>query len=439
MKKNLNKLATLALTGMMVAGMSFGAMADTEEENFTERNSFSFDKYLKIAGSNDSVPHVTFSFTAKPYDMSKPDDELLVTDNGEKAGVLNVYNGVTNFAGPATNRKVTGEVTFDGSENKPDNTVNKAVSIKCGDTDVVFTHAGIYRYSVEESFEKEKNTEFYDLYNRTVVVEDEEGKTTTRDQSSVKTNTNEVKYIDVYVQYDRETQNYKVTNVVLMKELPEADITIDKETGKVSYGDGKLAGIYNLYSTKHDEDFVPSEDGEDNAIVLTKKLGETGFTNKSDAFRFTIAFENIPNDFVVTYAKKRAGAESYGEKSTWSKVELNDVLAVELKADESVKITGIPVGIKYTITEEENSNYEPTYTDEKGEALSDGNQNKWDLADQSLDADLVSEIVCTNTHKDITVTGVAMNIAPYAAMVLGAGAFAGIFLGGKRRKAEDED
>jgi hypothetical protein len=450
MKKNLNKLATLALTGAIVAGMSFGAFADEVEDagqnqgqqqgtNYTVKNSFSFDKYLKIAGGdNVSVPHVTFSFTAKPYDMNKPDDELLNT--AEAAGILNVYNGVTNFAGPAANRKVTGKVTFSGAEQKKDGAVKNAVSIKCGDTDVAFTHAGIYRYTVEEVFNKEDNTDFYSLYNRTVTTADENGKTTETDQSSVKTNTNDVKYIDVYVQYDQDSKSYKVTNVVLMASLPDK-LSIDEETGKVNYAKAKLAGVNNLYSTKHDSKYVPSEDDDavDNAIILTKKLGETGFTNKSDSFRFTISFNNIPDDFVVTYAKKGAKDETYGEASTWSKVEASDVLAVELKADESVKITGIPVGINYTITEEENANYEPSYADEKGNALTDGNENKWDLANQSLDTDLVSEIVCTNTHKDITVTGVAMNIAPYAAMVLGAGAFAGIFLGGKRRKAEDED
>ena len=156
-----------------------------------------------------------------------------------------------------------------------------------------------------------------------------------------------------------------------------------------------------------------------------------------------MAFTNVPDGFVVTYAKKGASDADYGAASTWTyDGKAQTTLEVKLKADESVKITGIPAGIKYKVTETSDSNYTPSVKvdDTELNSASGGvGTNDWVLDERSLSNDLVDDIEWTNTQNDITVTGVAVNIAPYAAMVLGAGAFAGIFLGGKRRKAEDED
>lgn len=435
MKKNVNKLATLALTGMMMAGMSFSALA-ADGDSYTVRNSFSFDKYLQIVGGdNVSVPHVTFTFSAEPYKADKADGEML---NTESENTLNVYNGITGNA----ERKVTGDVTFTGSETKSDSKVKEVATLKNGNSDVVFTQAGVYRYKVSETFEAAKNSDFFDLYNKTT----ETGGTTTVTQSSMKTNKNKVNYIDVYVQYDAESSSYKITNVVLMTEDPRLDgVTVDADN-KVDYGTAKLAGVENLYSTKHTSDGKPGEDDddEDNAIILTKKLGTTGFQNNSKDFTFTVKFTNVPSDFVATYAKKTAEGD-YGTAET----NTGDTLTVTLKANETVKITGIPVGIKYEVTETSDSNYTPSIkfkagTDAAGtyaEADEDGgtDRNIWTLDERTLSDALVDNIEWTNTQNEITVTGVAMDVAPYAAMVLGAGAFAGIFLGGKRRRAEDED
>ena len=91
----------------------------------------------------------------------------------------------------------------------------------------------------------------------------------------------------------------------------------------------------------------------------------------------------------------------------------------ELGHDASYTITNIPVGVTYTVTEENSGAYTPSYLGETG----------------TIAADTEASATVTNTKNATTPGGVIMTIAPYALMVVLAGAFAVVFLT-RRNRAE---
>ena len=467
MKKNLNKLATLALTGMMVAGMSFGSLAATAPERGTDEgnwngstvtnSTFSFTKYLDKKESYTSIPHVKFAFETKATltsdstwnaDGSTLTNPKQISGTGEKDNdgnyTLPIYYGESGL-------KAT--VEFGGTKNGAVDTEEKqTVTFTKGNGSAVsFTKSGIYRFAVEEDWASD-----FDQNSLYKVTYSKDGKETT--ESSVKMNTNNVKYMDVYVVNGGTEDTFKISNVVLMTDaktpLTTTTQTVDEKSVQViNYGNAKLSGVDNEYTTKHT--LVPDEDSEDNMISIEKDLAGS-IKNESEEFTFKVYFTNVPSDFTVktAYKKKTATAGEDGQTTvTWNDesdkgnasgervtVEGTDYyITVTLKDNEKVEITGLPIGVKYKVVEASNSNYKASVTLDSTAVTLDGG---WTLDRSSAGLttdDFVDNIVWTNTREDITVTGVAVNIAPYAAMVLGAGAFAGIFLGGKRRKAEDED
>ncbi len=433
MKKNLNKLATLALTGMMVAGMSFGAMAATAPtENAWENKSttpavdgsFSFNKYLEMEETYTSVPHVKFAFSTEVVDKTK-DAESTTFESPKQIANTGTDSTLPVYYGPAG---LTATVEF-GSKNDDDSdNLNKTVTFKEGDKEVTgstFKKSGIYRFALAD--ETLSNDAMNDLYKN-------------GESTSFKLNTNQVKYMDVYVVNEEEKNTFKISNVVLMSSVPKDGIKSDK--GAVDYSTAKLSGIDNGYTTKHG-------DGKENKISIEKKLAGS-IQNESEEFTFKVYFTNVTSDFKVktVYSKNETaetnknGTDGKGNVITVTTEDSEHFITVALVGDEKVEITGLPVGIKYKVAETENGNYTPSIKlNEDGNVDENGGTDKdaWTLDERTLSSTLEDNIEWTNTRKDITVTGVAVNIAPYAAMVLGAGAFAGIFLGGKRRKAEDED
>ena len=468
MKKNLNKLATLALTGMMVAGMSFGAMAATAPEKGTGEgkwngstvtdNSFSFTKYLDKKETYTSIPHVKFAFETKATLTSDStwDTKGSTLANPEQIAGTGEKNNEGNYTLPIyygeSGLKATVEFgkTEDG---KVDTKENQTVTFTTSNGSAVsFTKSGIYRFAVEEDWASD-----FDQNGLYKVTYTKDGNETT--ESSVKMNTNDVKYMDVYVVNGDTEGTFKISNVVLMTNAKTAlTTTTQTVNGKsvqvIDYDNAKLSGVNNEYTTKHT--LVPGEDPKDNMISIEKDLAGS-IKNESEEFTFKVYFTNVPSDFTVktAYKIKTTTAGEGGQTTvTWSDeankgkadgekvtVEGTDYyITVTLKDNEKVEITGLPLGVKYRVVEASNSNYEASVTlDDTAVTLENDGWTLNRSTDGLTTDDFVDNIVWTNTREDITVTGVAMNIAPYAAMVLGAGAFAGIFLGGKRRRAEDED
>lgn len=149
------------------------------------------------------------------------------------------------------------------------------------------------------------------------------------------------------------------------------------------------------------------------SLEVTKKLAGD-FANYNDKFKIKVVLSKpkdkiIANDIFVdgtTVTPKEWAADG---TYTFEK---------ELGHDESYTITNIPVGVTYTVTEENPGQYTRS-SDETG----------------TIAADVKASATITNTKNASTPGGVIMTIAPYALMLVVAGAFAVVFLS-RRNRAE---
>ena len=420
MKKNLNKLATLALTGMMVAGMSFGSLAATSttwvstNPSILKNGKATIIKQIKlinhpVSGENKAgkdVPDVEYTYTVTPA----TGNEL------GKIGDYKVEAGPSGSLKGAEKDSLSITVAFTDSaridEKATYGIVEKEFGVEFDATK--FEQAGVYRYKIVES------------------------NPTTTDVSY--DNTDDTLYLDVYVD-----NSENITAVVLLNSAGDrTGITDeDKDEKKPGFvvtdddGQGNTKGdTYNTY----DLDVKKVIDGNDSVKNLT-------FNFEVELTQGTNGVDNVVNSWSGKTSSSTAQAEDRGLVGQNG----YGTVSYGLSNDGEIVIKNIPASATFTV-KETNSSVNAFVVTADGATLANAGLNgSVTLASNSGTAQTVSTgfvengtaaaktITITNKYSSTPVTGVAMNIAPYAAMVLGAGAFAGIFLGGKRRKAEDED
>ena len=420
MKKNLNKLATLALTGMMVAGMSFGAMAATGTTWVSTNPSILKDgkatiiKQIKlinhpVSGANEAgkdVPDVTYTYTVTPASGN----EL------GKIGDYQVEAGPSGSLKSAEKDSLSIAVSFTDNDNITEKTtygiVEKNFDVEFDATK--FEQAGVYRYKIVESNPTTTDVSYDDTDNTL--------------------------YLDVYVDSSKD-----ITAVVLLNSAGDrTGVTgTDKDEKKPGFvvtddgGQGETKGdTYNTY----DLDVKKVIDGNDSVKGLTFNF-EVALTKGADGV------DKVVDSWSGKASSSTAQAE---EKGTVGQNGYGTV-SYSLSNNGEIVIKNIPASATFTV-KETNSSVNAFVVTASGATLANaGSDNSVTLASNNGTAQTVSTgfvangtaaaktITITNKYSSTPVTGVAMDIAPYAAMVLGAGAFAGIFLGGKRRKAEDED
>lgn len=287
-----------------------------------------------------------------------------------------VYPGV---AGGAYFAQGNGTITFAPDTSDATKDVYEGTTIISTNAGV-FTRPGIYHYTVTEtkgSYEGiSYDTAARDLY--VYVVNDGNGK-------------------------------LKVSNVVLAKKVIEnnEEKTVKSEEWTNDYG--------------KDNDTIHS-------VKLTKKVtGTQGDLNKK--FNFTVKVKGAVNEaYKVTY---KASADEaavttyvYSDGSTVAAAKDNMVKTIAIANDGWIQIDGLSVGDKYTIKEVDYSSDGYTTKDNTVENLT---TNVDKLGDNAY--------VVENNKTPGSPTGVIMTIAPYALMVVLAGAFAVVFLT-RRNRAE---
>ena len=365
MKKNLNKLATLALTGILMTGMSFGALADDPVE---QAPVMSFNKVVTTdVGNYTYAPVTTFNFTVEAG-SEEGAKSLQITKEGDAESVY-VYAGVQ---GAVT----VGSAAFDGSETMDgDGQYTKAVKFTV--TAEKFTKPGVFHYTLTET------NGGYDG-----------------------------------IAYDSVAKDLYVVMV----------------NGEAA-GSYKCAGVFMVNENGEKIDQIVNDYGEKNNgthdIVISKNV-EGNLGDKTRKFKFTVT---------VTGAK--------GEKyyvTDKNETQLTDLVSgtaqvYELASDEAIHIKGLSNNDEVKVLEEE-ANTEGYTTTVAKTKIEDNNYTEKKEGTVLKGAEVKvtedgSTITVTNAKNSTTPTGIVMNIAPYAAMILGAGAFAGVFLG--RKKSEDEE
>ena len=396
MKKNLNKLATLALTGVLMTGMSFGSLAAatlTDGAVTSTETSLQIVKELGVTDV-DSVYVPTAPTVKFTYAVSAPEKDQLGTVGEDdktprKAGIqiskVSLSDASFTTGDNVNNGKVSKNVTIDFSEITSDEWKEGG--------------AGVYRYVLTETADYKVGDNGYDYTN------------------AVQVNNVTTRYIDVYVGYKKDGTTLGIVGYVLRTTETGEGKTKGYEV-KTETVDGTQVTTGSVYKTY---------DLKVNKYVT----GTLGDKTKDFAFTTTVT---VPNGATYGYSKTNDTTKTSIESTETS-------VASTLKDSQSFEIKGVPFGQTLTVVEDNYSadgykTYVAVDSDNYGTAFADSAKRTSGAQKQNEVAG-ATVINFKNDKNDTTPTGVVMNIAPYAAMILGAGAFAGVFLG--RKKSEDEE
>lgn len=162
--------------------------------------------------------------------------------------------------------------------------------------------------------------------------------------------------------------------------------------------------------------------------LTVKKVLAGSFYNPEDTFTINVTFsypegKKVRNSF--TYKKDGATQTTTVAANEWNADGKKTVTIEGVKGNDSFVFSNLPKGVTYEVTEvvaddgKTSNGYEPKYDDNKTGTISTAG----------------STTTVTNTKNATTPGGVIMTIAPYALMVVLAGAFAVVFLS-RRNRAE---
>ncbi len=381
-------LATLAFSVSASAAQPYTAIGVTTNPQFT--------KYLTL-DKDANIPAATFSFTvAAGTAVDAGTNTLAVLAGPIVSGKPSIANVVFAAAETtSTDQPITNGTATDGIVNSTDKKyATKTATIDF--TGVTFDEPGVYRYIITESAQT-------DTTGR--IVNDT---TTTRT-------------LDVYIKDNNGTlafDGYVLYNGTV--------------TGGPSTSDNAASsGVSG--ATKNDK-YVNEVVTKD--LTLSKTVtGNQGSRDKF--FKFTIAFTDLGNGTVVNVEKTGAAvtptksSATVYEANVMGGTDANGVTKLTANASgavshdfylsdgDTVKITGIPKGAKYTVTEVP-EDYAPTATiNSTAAALTNGA-----TAQQTLNDD--SSVAFTNTRTGTVPTGVMLTMIP-GVLIVAAGA-AGLFL-----------
>ena len=394
MRKNLNKLATLALSGMMVVSMAVPAFAQDVP----------FQKRVHTDGKT-LAPNTTFEFKVTPAGQAG-------TYKFEKDG-KNVTEATK--PGPANGVTITGatfapEAKKFGDETGADFGIFKSNATIHVDEDK-FKDLGYYEYDMEEL-----NGEYEGIYY-------------TKSKFKI--------YVLKYVDTDNVTKF--ITKVVRVQKANGAADNTKVEGVDNNYGretpppenpdippvtpPGSTPPPENPYDTTHE------------VTVRKRILGKVA--NHSDKFEFYVTV--VPGD-----RKGQKGAELYNVEPEGD-VNLNGIRAFTASS-ESAKIvvgdnggftiTGLTKGDKVFVREGANT-YVMTAGAVAGKESYIG-QNQPEVVGLTASFNALkddAEVDIKNTKDVTTPTGIVMNVAPYAMMLAVAGGLGVVFM---NRKKEEE-
>lgn len=272
-------------------------------------------------------------------------------------------------------------ITFDGNSAAVDDVYTETATVDF--SGVTFSKPGIYRYMITRSV---------------------------AGSNAVSAVDGNIRYLDVYVGwegYDDETggaispdADLVIYNYVLVADTDNVPGTDGNYTDK----DAKSEGYDNAYKT--------------NSLVITKNVaGAMG--NKSEDFSFNIDLTDSETSSVTV---------SINNVDTVYSTDNSIVLDEAISDNETITITGLPVGTEYTITETDAEGYETSYSENVTQDSSNSKEGRGTIVDGT------NNVTVTNTKDAVTPTGIAMTIAPYAIMVVAAAGVAFLFL--RRRHSE---
>ena len=292
----------------------------------------------------------------------------------------------------------------------------------------------------------DKNSNTYDLEfetTATVSITDAEGKinvipgvysyTVTENNSGIDAGTNGT------ISYNVENRTYNIN--VYVENIPD-DIN-GELTGTTHVGIKAITATIvgdndNIKQT--DLSFVNVYNETNASTPLTvKKVIEGRQANKQKTFDFDIDLVFPEESVGATYTYRiKNGNEVTGQISKANDGTIKAHIDAQLADNETVVFTSLPVGTKYTVTENTVSgdNYTGSLDMSNNATVTGDDENDNGGLIQSTASVLPSESVTatfTNTYKDTPITGVIVNNMPYIALLGASGAGLVVLAASKKR------
>ncbi|MBE5038557.1 QVPTGV class sortase B protein-sorting domain-containing protein [Subdoligranulum sp. DSM 109015] len=387
LNKTIGRVATTLVATAMLASLAapaYAAEMDDDGVVATSDTSITLTQTIDVSGAEDANnPHVIFTYKIDGNSNTTGANASLPVHTGTKP---------TDVDGDWTVQAV-----FDGTETKTNNLVSDTFDIDF--THVQWDGVGVYRYKLTQS----------------------------NNNGAVALDTNPTRYLDVYVGNDDTTDDYKVLYYVL---TTDGTLVFDSSDAGDTYNHGtKSAGFTADYNT----------------YTLTVKKYVTGdMGSKNDSFDFTVNFENLPAGVEVSVDSDAAVSSNVVTKA------LQDGQTITIKGIPAVGSNGEPV--TYTVSEEfaTSKGYSTQYEVNtvstawnggtgaqdaiEGESPTNEDDTVMAAAAQSMVTDKDNCIEFNNSRNSVTPTGIVMNVAPYALLVVIAAAGCFVFL---RKRRED--
>ena len=413
MRKNINKLATLVMTGALAASMSFGAFADP----INNGEAVTIAKNVTTAsGETIKAPQTTFTLTVaagpstpvKIATATGTETYVVTSGNADQIAAIQRSLVAADFTAAKTNENNGYEVTSNGFKSNFKLTV---------DADI-FSAPGLYSFKLNEVDGKYTGIK-YDTADKVMYV------------SVVN------KMEDGKVVYDKTTNKpvLEVESVVLASTKEE---TVD---GKTILTTTKTSEITN--------DFGADSDNNSTHKVIIKKsvTGNAGDKGKDFTFKIYVA-PNSAEDLDGTVAPATQGftlTDADNQTHDITAEGVSKAATYTINDGESITIDGLTKDYTVYVSEVEASanGYKTTYTiTGNDDGTNHGNTTSaQSLADANATATLNAYVdnatlIIENNLENVTPTGVAMDVAPYALMIALAGGAAATFL---RKKESFED
>ena len=401
MKKNLNRLATLALSGMMVMSMAMPAMAETSMK-FTKRVHTDGDTY---------APNTSFSFNI----TKNPAASITIGQNTFENFAVDETGGRTAVKmAPVVFKPVADNLgVSDGADGAHfDGETSIVIDKSC------FPKKGYYFFNLEENKGDYEGVR----YNKT-------------------------KYTIVVMKKD-DTGSDESFKIIVQKTDDLANM--DKKVEMIENNYGKLQPPNNPEYPDPDPDPSPNPHPDPTPndtthdVIVTKKIAGQS-KNANAAFKFTVKVKSSgksKNEMykVVSYDNTDPLHPVMGAVKTIDNTEGKEgsVSFDNITEAKGFRVYGLSKYDQVVVTEGNGQTYTMTVDDVSKEANSIMELNKNNLANYTTDFYAVRDkahVQITNTRDMLPPTGIVMNVAPYAMMLAVAGGLGVVFM---NRKKEEE-
>ena len=241
--------------------------------------------------------------------------------------------------------------------------------------------------------------------------------------------------MDVYV--TNGDSGLEIANIIVNKTKDDKGTSA---TGKVDITDTDKNGFNftNTYAQEAGTGTDPTKPDptytDDGSLNVTKKINANGGTlDTKKAFAFTATF-TFPKGTDATTLGGVKGADGnnipIGEDGTYK---------FQLKANENMKFTGVPVGTQISVVESATPNYKGSAESVfNGQKQTPVEASKYNMAFHVANTlgQKQNKVDVTNTYDYVPTTGIIMNTLPYVLMIALCGAALVAFVAFKRRRLQ---